>query len=96
MKNNEDLAIAVVDCAQCPLRNDKSKCRCLNCFNRVETALSIKDTNIELAIKEVISHYNKEAENDNISVTAKYMYLLGAEYVSKAMSMLKQKLNLED
>lgn len=67
MKNDE-IAIAVVDCTKCPLRNDKSKCRCLNCFSRVEIAMSIKDTNIELAIKEVISHYNEEAENDNISV----------------------------
>ena len=96
MKNNEDLAITVVDCTECPLRNDKSKCRYLNCFSRVETALSIKDTNIELAIKEVISYYNKEAENDNVSITAKHMYLLGAEYISQAMNMLKQKLNLED
>lgn len=35
-------------------------------------------------------------ENDNVSITAKHMYLLGAEYVSQAMNMLKQKLNLED
>lgn len=96
MKNNEEISIDVVDCTVCPLRNDISKCKCLNCFNKVETALSIKDTNIELAIKEVISNYNKEAENDNVSIIAKHMHLLGAEYVFKAMSMLKQKLNLED
>lgn len=40
---NEEIAIGVVDCTKCLLRNDKSKCRCLNCFNRVETALSIKE-----------------------------------------------------
>ena len=91
---NEDISIEVVDCTKCPLRNDRSKC--LDCFSRVEIALNMKDTNIKAAINEVISHYNKEAENDNISVTAKHMYLLGAEYVSKAMNMLKQKLNLED
>ena len=46
---------------------------------------------VKAAINEVVSHYNKEAENDNISVTAKHMYLLGAEYVSQAMSMLPPK-----
>lgn len=84
MKNNEDISMTVVDCTVCPLRNDRSTCKCLNCFSRVEKALSIKDTNIKLAIKEVIAHYNKETENNNTST------------IAKAMSMLKQKLNLED
>lgn len=99
MKNDE-IADMCVDCNKCPHqhKNDfyKFKQNCINCSNFVEKALEIKDTNIKSAINKVVSHYNKEAENDNVSITAKHMYLLGAEYVSQAMSMLKQELSLKD